>query len=80
MVQGVSFKIHDLYAFVHQKSFIPKINAYFSNTQFPFRILYLPTQIQMGLCAEKRVSKAGNKHFYCTNMNNHQIHSNLLKY
>ena len=33
----------------------PTFNTGFSTTEYPFRILYLPTQIQMILCIENPV-------------------------
>ena len=55
------------------KSLIPTFNTYFSNKQYPFRILYLSTQIQMVFVYRNYSFKRVLKDYRCTNINNHQI-------
>ena len=51
--------------FVHQKSLISTLNICFQTTHYPFRITYLPTQIQVVIVYRKTGFKRGLK-FLCS--------------
>ena len=55
--------------FVHLKYLIPTFYNFFKTIQYPFRILYLPTQIRMAIVHQKPVLQ----YFWCTYIDNHLI-------
>ena len=48
---------------VHQKSKIRTLNTHFSTPQYPFSILYLPTQMQMYIVSQKTDFKREFQYF-----------------
>ena len=56
------------------------LTSILSTTQYPFRILYLPTQIQMDIVYLKLGLNASFQDFWCTNINNLLICLKSKKY
>ena len=58
-----------------------KFNTCFSTTQYPFRMIYLPTLIQIDIVCRKTGIKCEFQDFLCTNINNyltiHALHEFL---